>query len=648
MSNDTLARAMVTSDKPVVSTLPTDYQTFIHLSRYSRWMEEENRRETWEETVTRVSNFWIGKYPDFGEEINEAFNAVLDTDIMPSMRTMMSAGVPLERDNVAGFNCAYTAIDKPKKFDEILYVLMCGTGMGFSVERQFVSQLPEIAEEFYDTDTTIVVADSKIGWAKAYRELISLLYQGQIPAYDVSKIRPAGARLKTFGGRASGPGPLVDLFKFTIEVFRNAKGRKLNSIECHDIVCKVAEVVVVGGVRRSALISLSNLTDDRMRNAKHGQWWEDNSQRALANNSVCYTEKPDIGIFMAEWKALYDSKSGERGIFNRQAANAFIPDRRKKLGEQDFGCNPCSEILLRSDQFCNLTEVIIREEDTLATLKKKVQLATLVGTLQATLTNFRYLSKSWANNTAEEALLGVSFTGIMDNETMSGSNTKKLKAWLVALKGVAIETNEEWAAKLGINPATAITCVKPSGTVSQLVDSASGIHTRYSSYYIRTVRADKKDPLAKMMVDMNFPVEDDVMKPDTGYVFSFPIKAPKSSVFRDDLDVIEQLEIWKLYQQYWTEHKPSVTIYVKEDEWLRAGAWIYDNFDICSGVSFLPHTEHSYRQAPYQECTAKEYKEALLRMPEQIEWSRLGEWEKDDSALENMKELACSAGSCEI
>ena len=652
MSEDTVGRDEVSTNKSMELTtpvpLPTDYQTFIHLSRYARWHEEVGRRETWNETVDRVSDFWIGKFPEQGQEISKAFDAVLNTHIMPSMRTLMSAGVPLDRDNVAGFHCAYTAIDKPKKFDEILYVLMCGTGMGFSVERQFITQLPEIAEEFYDTDTTIVVADSKIGWAKSYRELISLLYQGQIPQWDVSKVRPSGARLKTFGGRASGPGPLVDLFKFTTEVFKNAKGRKLTSIECHDIVCKVAEVVVVGGVRRSALISLSNLTDERMRTAKSGQWWEGNPQRALANNSVCYTEKPDMDIFMREWHSLYESKSGERGIFNREAANAFIPERRKELGEQDFGCNPCSEILLRSSQFCNLTEVIIRDVDTLATLKEKVRLATLVGTLQASLTNFRYLSKEWEKNTAEEALLGVSFTGIMDNEVTSGKDLTKLKRWLKELKHVAIETNVEWAKRLGINPATAITCVKPSGTVSQLVDSASGIHTRYSPYYIRTVRADKKDPLAKMMGDIGFPVEDDVMKPDTGLVFSFPIKAPKSSVFRDDMDVVEQLEIWKVYQEHWTEHKPSVTIYVKEDEWLQAGSWVYDNFDICSGVSFLPHTEHSYRQAPYQECTKEEYSTLLKSMPVDVDWYRLNEWEKDDSALENMKELACSAGHCEI
>jgi len=653
MGND-LGELKVSSDKPLdlpqAIPLPTDYQAFIHLSRYSRWIEEAGRRESWEETVDRVRNFWIGKFPDQHDEIDEAFDAVVKTEIVPSMRTLMSAGVPLERDNVAGFNCAYTAIDDMRRFDEILYILMCGTGMGFSVERQFITKLPEIPDEFYQTDTTIVVADSKIGWAKSYRELISLLYQGQIPRWDLSKVRAAGARLKTFGGRASGPKPLVDLFKFTVEVFKNAKGRKLQSLECHDLVCKIAEVVVVGGVRRSALISLSNLTDERMRNAKHGAWWEHNPQRALANNSVCYTEKPDIGIFMSEWKGLYDSKSGERGIFNRAAANAFIPDRRKELGEQAFGCNPCSEILLRSQQFCNLTEVIIRQDDTLASLKRKVRLATFIGTLQSTLTDFRYLSKGWQKNTAEEALLGVSLTGIMDNKVMSGQHDKKkLKRWLKEMKDEAVKENVKWSNTLGINPSMGITCVKPSGTVSQLVDSASGIHTRYSPYYVRTVRADKKDPLAQMMVDLHFPVEDDVMKPDTGWVFSFPHKSPDHAVIRDDVDVIEQLEMWKIYQEHWTEHKPSVTIFVKEHEWMAAGAWIYENFDICSGVSFLPHSDHSYEQAPYQECTEKEWKELRLRMPEKVDWSLLGQWESDDSALTNTKELACSAGGgCEL
>ncbi len=627
-------------------------------------MDGEGRRETWEETVDRVSSFWKTRFPALETTIEEAFQYVLYLDVMPSMRTMMSAGRPLDRDNVAGFNCAYTAIDNPRRFDEILYILMCGTGVGFSVERQFINKLPEISEDFYETDTTLVVADSKIGWSKSYRELISLLYQGQIPKWDVSKVRPAGDRLKTFGGRASGPEPLVLLFKFTIDVFRKARGRKLSSIECHDLVCKIAEVVIVGGVRRSALISLSNLTDERMRNAKSGQWWTENPQRALANNSVCYTEKPDIGIFMKEWQALYASKSGERGIFNREAAFKNSPERRKELGHQDFGCNPCSEINLRSNQFCNLTEVVVREDDTYATLSNKVRIATFIGTLQASLTDFRYLSKAWRTNTEEEALLGVSLTGIMDNPVMSGWMEKQaeiiaspiakrfgsgdLGEVLESLKLVAIEENIRWSKEIGVNPSTAITCVKPSGTVSQLVNSASGIHTRYSPYYIRTVRADKRDPLAIMMKDLGFTVEEDVMKPGSGWVFSFPIKSPKKSIFRDDMGVEAQLELWKTYQMHWTEHKPSVTIYVKESEWMTAGAWVYENFDICSGVSFLPYSDHSYQQAPYQECSEEEYLEALALLPKDVDWSRLGEWEQNDDALVNTKELACTAGGCEI
>lgn len=632
--------------------LSTEFQKFIHLSRYARWNDSKGRRETWQETIDRLITFWRGQFskkqlPD--ETLEEIKLAILKLEIMPSMRTLMTAGEALKRDNVAGFNCSYVAVDHPRVFDEILYVLMCGTGVGFSVERQYINKLPEVAEDFYETDTCIIVADSKIGWAKAYREFISLLYQGQVPKWDVSKVREAGARLKTFGGRASGPGPLEELFRFTIEVFKGAKGRKLNSLEVHDIVCKVADVVVVGGVRRSALISLSNLTDTRMRTAKSGAWYEANGQRRLANNSVAYTEKPDIGIFMDEWKGLYDSKSGERGIFNREAAKKNVPQRRKDLGgDMEYGCNPCSEILLRSKQFCNLTEVVVRQEDDLDSLTRKIELATILGTMQASLTNFRYLSSQWQKNTEEEALLGVSLTGIMDNSSMAGVNLPRLRTWLNELRGKAIETNKMWAGRLGVNVSTAITCVKPSGTVSQLVDSASGIHTRHSPYYIRTVRADKKDPLAIMMKDMGFPVEDDQMKPEAGYVFSFPMKAPDTAFTRTDLTAIEQLEIWKLYQLNYTEHKPSVTISVKEHEWLQVGSWCYDNFDILSGVSFLPFSEHIYPQAPYQDCTKEEYEKMLEKMPKDVDWSKLGEYESDDSALTNMKELACSSGSCEI
>ena len=644
----------------------TQYQSYIHKSRYARWKEEEGRRETWDETVLRYVNYFSSKFPVLLEGGTEPAHphlaeilheAIYNLEVMPSMRTLMTAGVALDRDNVAGFNCSYVAVDSPRVFDEIMYVLMCGTGVGFSVERQFITKLPEIAETFHETETVIKVADSKIGWAKSYRELISMLYAGQIPQWDVSGVRGAGERLKTFGGRASGSDPLVALFTFTVEVFKRAAGRKLTSIECHDIVCKVADIVVVGGVRRSALISLSNLTDERMRNAKSGRWWEDNGQRALANNSVCYTEKPDIGIFMKEWSSLYESKSGERGIFNREAAkrSAGLSGRRDTGFE--FGTNPCSEIILRSKQFCNLSEVVIRSTDTLDDLKTKVRLASIIGTLQATLTDFRYLSAAWKRNTEEEALLGVSLTGIMDHPVMSGNYTdstftanefpiRVLPDILQELKEVAVETNKEWADKLGINPSTAITCVKPSGTVSQLVDSSSGIHSRHSEFYIRTVRADKKDPLAQMMVDVGVPVEDDVTKPDHNYVFSFPVKSPEGSITRNDMTAIQQLDIWKVYAEEWCEHKPSVTITVKEHEWMEVGAWVWDNFDMCSGVSFLPHTDHVYQQAPYQDCTEEEYLSLKDRMPE-LDWEKMSDYESSDN-VNIVPELACSAGSCEI
>lgn len=638
------------------------YNNYIALSRYARWLPKEKRRETWEETVNRYIDFFIERTEaDYsgGDLINtfeEIHNSILGLEVMPSMRTLMTAGPALERDNMAAFNCAYVAVDTPRVFDETMYVLMCGTGMGFSVERQYIQKLPEIAEEFHDTETVIVVRDSKIGWATAYKELISMLYNGQIPRWDVSKVRSAGEPLKIFGGRASGPEPLEDLFKFSIEVFRSAAGRKLTSIECHDIMCKIADIVVVGGVRRSALISLSNLTDERMRVAKSGQWWIENGQRALANNSVCYTEKPDIEIFMKEWLSLVQSKSGERGIYNREAAIKMKPERREVA---EFGCNPCSEINLRSKQVCNLSEVVVRSTDTFEDLKRKVRLATILGTLQSTLTDFRYLSRKWKANTEEERLLGVSLTGIMDHPVLSGEPQEfcdyeedplrhfSLEGILTELKEVAIETNREWADKLGINRSTAITCVKPSGTVSQLVDSASGIHPRYSPYYIRTVRSDKKDPLARMMVDQGFPVEDDVTKPESGYVFSFPMKAPKGSVFRDDRDAIEQLELWKIYAIHWCEHKPSITVYVKDDEWLAVGAWVYENFDICSGVSFLPHSNHNYRQAPYQEIDQDTYNKWLYEMPQEVDWSLLGNYEDEDRTT-GAKELACTAGGCDV
>ena len=632
--------------------LPTKYQEFIHLSRYSRWLPKKGRRETWRETVTRYFDFFQEhlkqscKYSLDKSLREELEDAVIHLKIMPSMRCLMTAGEALKRENIAGYNCSYVAVDRPQAFDEILYVLMNGTGVGFSVERQFVSNLPTVADEFHPSDTTIVVQDSKMGWAKAFKELVAMLYHGQIPKWDLSKVRPAGAPLKTFGGRASGPEPLRRLFEFTKEIFQNAHGRKLSSIECHDIVCKTAEIVVVGGVRRSALISLSNLSDDRMRVAKSGQWWIDNGQRALANNSACYTEKPDIGIFMDEWKALYDSKSGERGIFNRESAKKIAEKNERRDVGHDFGTNPCSEIILRSREFCNLSEVVVRPEDTEDTLLNKVRLATILGTFQSTLTNFKYVSKDWKKNCIEERLLGVSLTGIMDNKWTAGK-LPGLDVLLKNLKQMSVDTNKEWSNKLKINQSAAITCVKPSGTVSQLVDSASGIHARHNPFYIRTVRGDKKDPLTKMMVEQGFPAEDDVMKPNDTTVFSFPIKCSPDAVFRQDLTAIEQLELWKTYQVHWCEHKPSVTISVKEEEWIDVGAWVYKNFDLMSGVSFLPYSEHTYKQAPYQDCNEKEYKDLLNKMPTSVDWNKLSEYEKSDMTV-GSQELACSAGSCEI
>ena len=632
--------------------LPTKYQEFIHLSRYSRWLPKENRRETWSETVSRYFDFFEQHLQDnckfkLDSEIRgELEDAVLSLKIMPSMRCLMTAGEALKRENIAGYNCSYIAVDKPQAFDEILYVLMNGTGVGFSVERQFVSKLPTVADEFHMSDTTIVVQDSKLGWAKAFKELVAMLYHGQIPKWDLHKVRPAGAVLKTFGGRASGPEPLERLFQFTKEIFQNAAGRQLSSIECHDIVCKTAEIVVVGGVRRSALISLSNLSDDRMRIAKSGQWWIDNGQRALANNSACYTEKPDMGIFMDEWKSLYESKSGERGIFNRASAQRIAEKSERRNTEYDFGTNPCSEIILRSREFCNLSEVVVRPEDTEDTLLNKVKLATILGTIQSTLTNFKYVTKDWKKNCEEERLLGVSLTGIMDNKWTAGK-LPGLHTLLQNLRRMSIDTNKDWSKMLGINQSTAITCVKPSGTVSQLVDSASGIHARHNPYYIRTVRGDKKDPLTKMMVDMGFPAEDDVMKPLDTTVFSFPIKCSEDAVFRQDMNAIEQLELWKLYQEHWCEHKPSVTISVKETEWIEVGAWVYKNFDLMSGVSFLPYSEHTHKQAPYQDCDEKDYEKLLNKMPVNVDWTKLSDYETSDMTV-GSQELACSSGSCEI
>ena len=620
------------------------YQQFIHKSRYARWLTEEKRRETWEETVQRYVDFWVNRGQLDKKTAKRLYNGIHSLKVMPSMRCMMTAGEALDKDNVAGFNCSYLHIDSPRSFDELMYVLMCGTGVGFSVERNFISKLPVIAESFHPSDSVIVVADSKIGWASAFRELIAMLYAGKIPKWDISKIRPAGARLKTFGGRASGPEPLLDLFNFCIEVFTKAAGRKLTSIECHDVVCKIADIVVVGGVRRSALISLSNLSDPRMAKAKMGDWWRNEGHRRLANNSVAYTEKPDFESFLSEMQNMYESKAGERGIFSRIAAQKIAARNGRRDPEQDFGTNPCSEIILRSNQFCNLSEVVVRPTDTKAMLKDKVELAAIIGTLQATLTDFRYLRKLWQRNTEEEALLGLSLTGIMDHKVLSKDIASV--TWLEDLKDVAIKTNKLWAKKLGINQSTAITCVKPSGTVSQLVDSASGIHPRFSKHYIRRVRSDAKDPLAEFMSATGFPVEQDLMSPSS-LVYSFPVKSPETSVTVKQVGAMQQLKLWKAYQNHWCEHKPSITVYYTDDEFLEVAQWIWNNFDLCSGISLLPVSDHVYQQAPYEDISEEKYQELVQQMPVGVNWNDLEQFEQEDNTT-GSQELACVGGACEI
>ena len=632
--------------------LPTPYQQFIHKSRYARWIEDEQRRENWDETVSRYISFMDSYVHDkHGYKLdsslrNELEEAILNLRIMPSMRAMMTAGQALDRDAVCGYNCSYIPVDSPRAFDECMYILMCGTGVGFSVERENVDKLPVVSDNMGSSSTTIKVADSKPGWAKALRELIALLYAGQIPQWDVSGVRAAGERLKVMGGRASGPQPLVDLFNFTVEIFKKARGRRLFPIECHDLMCKIGEIVVVGGVRRSALISLSNLNDDQMAHAKSGMWWESEPQRALANNSVAYKTKPEMGTFMREWLALYDSKSGERGMFNREAADKHVARNGRRETGHMWGTNPCSEIILRGYQFCNLSEVVVRETDSLQDLKDKVRLATVLGTLQSTLTDFKYLRNIWKKNTEDERLLGVSLTGIMDHPILAKNVDSK--RWLEEMREIAVETNRRIAEEIGIPVSAAITCVKPSGTVSQLVDAASGIHARHNDYFIRTVRGDNKDPLTQFLIESGVHNERDMMKPDSTTVFSFPMKSPDGAVTRTQMTAIEQLELWKTYALHWCEHKPSVTITVKENEWMEVGAWVYENFDVASGVSFLPHSDHTYQQAPYQDIEREEYLEWKAAYDNVvIDWEKLTDFEKEDNTS-GSRELACTAGVCEV
>jgi len=627
----------------------TSYEQFIHKSRYARYLDDKQRRENYQETIDRYLDFMWDNISAkdsavFNPELRaKLFKAIEQADIMPSMRAMMTAGEALTRDNTAGYNCSYLPVDDPKSFDEAMFILLCGTGVGFSVERQYINKLPEVPR-LQHSATTIVVEDSKEGWATSLRQLIALLYSGQIPQWDVSKVRPAGARLKTFGGRASGPGPLVELFRFVRDIFKAAQARKLNSIECHDIMCKIGEVVVVGGVRRSAMISLSNLSDDRMRHAKSGAWWESAGHRALANNSVCYTEKPDVGSFMREWVALYDSKSGERGIFNRQAAKRVVEMSGRRDSNYEFGTNPCSEIILRPYQFCNLSEVVVRSWDTRESLREKVALATILGTLQSTLTNFPYLRDIWRKNTEEERLLGVSMTGIFDN-ILTSTLGPGLNELLEELKQVAIETNKSYAEYLGIPQSAAISCVKPSGTVSQLVDAASGIHPRHSKVYLRRVRGDIKDPLTQFMQSEGVPNEPCVMKPEQTVVFTFAKRAPEGCKTRDDLTALEHLQLWLAYQKHWCEHKPSITVNVQESEWPQVGSFVWENFDWMSGVSFLPHDGGSYRQAPYEECSEEVYLKASALVPTTLNWDTISEV---DDTTEGAQTLACVAGHCEI
>jgi len=631
----------------------SDYQSFIHQSRYSRWLDKEGRRETWEETVTRLLDF----YKDFlknnhgysmpKEVYTDLYAAIVTMQVMPSMRAMMTAGPALERNHIAAYNCSYLPVDSPRSFDECLYILMHGTGVGFSVERQFINQLPNIPDQFESSETCIVVQDSKEGWFRAFKELINLLYAGQLPQWDMSKVRPQGAKLKTFGGRASGPEPLNELFKFTSNMFKNAQGRKLNSLECHDLMCKIADVVVVGGVRRSALISLSNLGDDQMRHAKSGEWRYIAPHRSCANNSVSYTQGITTGSFLREWEALYESKSGERGIFNRKAAQEQAAKYGRRESDIEYGTNPCSEIILRPKQFCNLSEVVVRAEDTPETLQKKIELATILGTIQSCFTDLKGLGRQWVKNTEEERLLGVSLTGILDNAMLANKTKDSLPSLLGSLRTGAVHTNRKWSSLFNIEPSAAITCVKPSGTVSQLVDAASGIHPRHSEYYIRTVRADKKDPLTLFMTDAGVPVEDEIDRPETTAVFSFPVKAPKGAITRHDMSAVDHLNIWSIYAEHWCEHKPSITVSVKEDEWLEVGAFVYKNFSTMSGVSFLPMSEHSYEQAPYQDCTKQEYEKLLKRMPKSIDWKKLGEYERDDNTISSQT-FNCVGDFCEV
>lgn len=621
---------------------------FVYYRTYSRWMDKENRRETWIETVDRYINFMrenIGSRLD-EKEYEELRLAILNQEIMPSMRLMWSAGDAARKTNVCAYNCSFIAPSKLEDFAEIMYLLMCGTGAGFSVESQTVQQLPLIKKQTGEILPIYEIKDSKEDWGDSLTAGMKAWYEGKDIKFDYSKLRLAGERLKTMGGRSSGPEPLRALLDFTRSKILNRQGKRLTNLDVHDIICKIGEVVVMGGVRRSALISLSDLDDEEMRHSKEGQFYLNEPQRQMANNSAVYNQRPTAAEFMEEWLALAKSGTGERGIFNRGGLESQLPERRWKVFAKDSataGTNPCGEIILKSKQFCNLTEVVARHEDTAETLLKKTRLATILGTYQSTLTNFPYISKEWKKNCEEERLLGVSLTGQWDSPaSRSPEIVKKLKM-------LAIEVNKEYAKKFGINPSTCITCVKPSGTVSQLVDSASGMHTRHAKYYIRRIRISATDPLFQMLKDQKFPYYPEVGQAEgsaSTYVLEFPVKAPDGAVTRNSLSALDQLEHWKLIKENFTEHNPSVTISVGNDEWISTANWLYQNWNILGGLSFLPRVDHSYALAPYEEISEEKYYELLAKMPE-IDFSEIVVYEKEDST-QGAKELACVAGVCEV
>lgn len=627
----------------------TPYQDFIFYRTYSRWNDDLGRRETWQETVDRYMSFMrknVGDKLTF-EEYQEIREAILKHEVMPSMRLMWGAGGPTARCNVSAYNCSYLAIKELRDFAETLYLLCSGTGVGFSVEKAAVDQLPVVQPQKGVPSKYFVIDDSKEGWAEALHDCLHALFNGEDAIFDFSQIRPAGARLKTMGGRAAGPQPLMDLLEFTKEVVLARQGKKLRPIDVHDIMTKIGEIVVAGGVRRSAMISLSDLEDAEVQHAKDGRFWEHSAHRALANNSAVYKQKPTREEFLSEWDALRKSGSGERGIFNRGSLTEQVPARR--LFEWNgvvpalAGTNPCGEIVLKDKQFCNLTEIVARAEDTEETLLKKARIATILGTYQSTLTDFKFLSSEWKRNCEDERLLGVSITGQWDSPAVRDEQV------LTRMKHVAQDTNSEYAKRFGINPSTAITCVKPSGTVGQLVNASPGLHARYSEYYLKRVRISVTDPLFKMLRDLGVPSHPEVGQGESTantFVLDFPIASPQGAVTADKLSAIAQLEHWLMMKRSWTEHNPSCTIYIKDGEWEQVRDWIYEHWDLVGGLSFLPYEDHVYELAPYTPISKEEYEKLASLFPK-IDFSVLTRYEKDDETT-GAQELACVAGGCEL